>query len=358
MCGIGALSRSTPSGIPDGITALQMMALGLEERGQDATGFAWTTRGDGWPYYWKEDDTAGRAAWRAPLDPYIATAIVHTRFATQGRVDDLANDHPIVLPGILLVHNGIVTNDDELFDVLNCERRGAVDSEAIAALLTYGGDALDDEDPASLLELVEGDAALAWITTDETDVVHLARLRERPLVLAWTRQGDLLAASTHSAIRHAAIGEDIVEYETVPEGTYLKVRGGEIIHTAKIYLPSRVTRKYYGSTTYTGTTRYTTSDGVTWVKGADGAWDREDPYAQDELDELAEWWARHADDEPTPRDELLAPSYVTSLEQYKRDRAEGSERGPGGELVVTGTGSPERTFQSELALPVDGSEGS
>lgn len=351
MCGIGALSRTTPSGITDGITALQMMAFGLEERGQDATGFAWTTRGGGWPYYWKDDQTASRAAWDAPLEPYIATAIVHTRMATQGKPEDLTNDHPIALPGILLVHNGIVTNDDELFELLNCERKGAVDSEAIAALLTYGGDALGDEDPASLLELVEGDAALAWITTDETDVIHLARLRDRPLILAWTRQGDLLAASTYGAIRSAALEDDVVEFETVPEGTYLKVRNGEIIHTASIHLPPRVTRYNYSATTYTGTTRYTTSDGTTWVKGADGAWDREDPYAPGSIEE---WWAKHAGDEPTPRDNVT--SLDSERKARKRDRVEGSERGPGGELVVIGTGSPERTFQSELALPVDGGE--
>jgi asparagine synthetase B (glutamine-hydrolysing) len=299
--------------------------MGLEERGQDATGFAFTTRDVPHPHYWKDDMPASGCVWGAPLPNLIRTAIVHTRFATKGRPTNPRNNHPIILPGISLVHNGIVTNDDELFGYLNCERKGEVDTEAVAALLAYGNDTFGTSDPTELLELVEGDAALAWINSADSSVLHLARLRDRPLILAWTRKGDLLAASTHAAIRFAAMDATIVDTRAVAEGTYLQVRAGQIIDERPILLPER---KYKSSYTPGATVTTYTATGKTTVSLP-----------------------------AKSREQETREALGKSLNQLRRERRDEkrrkSERGTGGELIAIGAGSPTRTFKSELEASAD-----
>jgi glutamine phosphoribosylpyrophosphate amidotransferase len=325
MCGIGALSRATPSSLADGALSLRLMAMGLEERGRDATGFAFTTRDVPHPHYWKDDMPASMCVWGAPLPNLIRTAIVHTRFGTKGKASNPCNNHPIILPGISLVHNGIVTNDDEIFGMLNCKRVAEVDTEAVAALLAYGPETFGTDDPAELLELVEGDAALAWINSADSSVLHLARLLDRPLVLAWTRKGDLLAASTHTALRFAAMDATIVDTRAVAEGTYLQVRAGQIIDERPILLPER---KYKSSYTPGATVTTYTATGKTTVSLP-----------------------------AKSREQETREALGKSLNQLRRERRDEkrrkSERGTGGELIAIGAGSPTRTFKSELEASAD-----
>jgi hypothetical protein len=131
----------------------------------------------------------------------------------------------------VLTHNGVVSNDDDLFRDLGVKRAGEVDSEAIAALLAYGGD-----EPWRLLERVDCDAALAWLNADEPGVLHLARVVGRPLHVAKTKGGALVYASTATAIRQACEAARVRldgAPRAVPEGTYLRVEGGRVVRQEK-----------------------------------------------------------------------------------------------------------------------------
>ncbi len=215
------------------------MSIGLQERGWDATGFGWIGP-NAWPIHWKLDRPAIECADWAPIPADVNVGIAHTRWATQGKPENPENNHPVVAPGIVLVHNGVLSNDDEIFRLLECERRGQVDSEAVAALLSYGREAFGEDDPAVLLELVEGDAALAWLDGNTPTKLHLARLRSRPMELAWTDSGDLLMASTPAALQSAVHKRaGIVRRRSVAEGTYLIVEGGEIVYESIVNLPKR-----------------------------------------------------------------------------------------------------------------------
>lgn len=68
--------------------------------------------------------------------------IGHCRFDTKGTPKNNVNNHPIVVNHVVGVHNGVIINDDEIYeDGLGLsgfpERNGDVDSEAIFALLEY-----------------------------------------------------------------------------------------------------------------------------------------------------------------------------------------------------------------------------
>src|SRR3546814_127002 len=163
------------------------------------------------------------------------TAILHTRFWTQGPPTDNYNNHPIRSGGYVGVHNGTVWNDDYLFSLVDtAPRRGKVDSEAIFALLAYGDKHFKNlAHDVDLLEYVSGGAAIAYMSLhDDPDVLHVARLASSPLVIAQTQAGSFLFASEVSAITDAAeaVGLDIVYMEpNVPEGTYFKVKHGLIV---------------------------------------------------------------------------------------------------------------------------------
>ena len=87
-------------------------------------------------------------------------ALIHVRDFTKGHPDIEANNHPIRHGAVVGVHNGIVSNDDELlarYGIERAEPQMTVDSEAIFALVE-----LREHDPRALSEL-RGAMAAAWL---------------------------------------------------------------------------------------------------------------------------------------------------------------------------------------------------
>lgn len=66
----------------------------------------------------------------------------HTRSETKGSHKDNVNNHPIVAGDFVGIHNGKISNDEELFKKLEARgyafRSGQVDSEIIFRMLDYG----------------------------------------------------------------------------------------------------------------------------------------------------------------------------------------------------------------------------
>jgi len=76
---------------------------------------------------------------KTSYDPLISV-IGHCRQKTKGSPEDYNNNHPIVANSIVGVHNGMIGNDDQLFDKfkdLGIERRARVDSEIIFRLIDH-----------------------------------------------------------------------------------------------------------------------------------------------------------------------------------------------------------------------------
>lgn len=233
MCGITALSRvSTRSSINDPRLFMRLAALAIEQRGKDATGFGWTNH-DNQSWYWKKPVKARDAVALAPLDSTMKTVIGHTRWATQGDVKQNQNNHPVVDDGVLVVHNGVIDNDWELYEWLDKTfiPKAEVDSQIVATMLAHP-DAFMAKHPTDLLGMIEGNAALAWLMTHtDPGALHLARLLGRPMTIGWTRRGDLVMSSTPETLAHTALtaGIRINKVREIEEGTYMRVVDGEIV---------------------------------------------------------------------------------------------------------------------------------
>lgn len=226
MCGIAAYSTKASSGL-DTALLTKLFIAGLAERGEDACGYAYRGR-DGRVH------TVKRA-----LPPYafLATVplgvpddvhqgIVHVRDHTKGRPTHNGNNHPISHGAITGVHNGIIQNDDQLFARYRRERSlpgMTVDSEAIFMLADVTGSNV------SIFDELVGSYATAWFDERHPELLHIARGRARPLVLAQA-PGVTIAASTRHAVDFAAERLGIpLKATSVQPGTMITLSDGEVV---------------------------------------------------------------------------------------------------------------------------------
>lgn len=233
MCGIAGFSLDPESSV-DRTLAAQALLAGIAERGADAVGYAHRSAGGGTRV------TKLRGGASALLDELAvpaktSQALIHVRDFTKGHPDIAANNHPIRHGTVVGVHNGIVSNDDELlarYRIERAEPQMTVDSEAIFALME-----LREHDPRALSEL-RGAMAAAWLDDRDAATMYLARGRLRPLWLA-SAGGSLYFASTRRAL--AIVGAALrtrLDVREVREGRMLHVRDGRVVHERR-FRPDR-----------------------------------------------------------------------------------------------------------------------
>ena len=237
MCGIAGFSIDPESSV-DRTLAAQALLAGIAERGADAVGYA--HRGRSGP----TQVTKLRGGASALLDELsvpadTSQALIHVRDFTKGHPDIAANNHPIRHGAVVGVHNGIVTNDDELlarYGIDRAEPQMTVDSEAIFALVE-----LRKHDPRALSEL-RGAMAAAWLDDRDERTMYLARGRARPLWLGRTEEGLYFASTRRAlAIVGAALRERL-DVRDVREGRMLHVRAGRVVRERR-FRPDRSYRE-------------------------------------------------------------------------------------------------------------------
>lgn len=214
ICGLAGFSLN-PNATVDATVLSAALALSIESRGGHATGIAHYHPHQKAVLVTKDGVTAYEFIDQImeSVDPKCRAAIIHTRFGTKGSSDVNENNHPIVLPGIVGVHNGIVSNDDEVTEKLELDRVAEVDSEVLFHIIR-------DQGVRHVAEHVHGDAAVAWMNVGHEPgkmlrppTVNIAVLNNRPAVLAWLFHRDkgkpaststsegLVFASTAAALR-------------------------------------------------------------------------------------------------------------------------------------------------------------
>lgn len=207
MCGI--VGYTGKNSVTDEI--LDALEL-LEYRGYDSAGLATINGQTGKT---KLRKCAGRVKdlrKRCAKDKKQSTCgIGHTRWATHGGVSD-ENAHPHRCGNIVLVHNGIIENYEELKDhfMLHKELKSETDTEVVAGVLNrfYQGDPHDAI--IKTVKHLKGTFALVVMFDDIPDVIYAIR-NVSPIVAAYTEDGTMLASDV------VALGAHAKEYMVVPE---------------------------------------------------------------------------------------------------------------------------------------------
>src|SRR3989442_8034191 len=171
MCGIAGYCVRPRSGIERTLAAQALLAA-IAERGADAVGYAYRRPGDTYATVVKQRTPASLLLDRVSVPQEVDQLLVHVRDYTKGHPSIAANNHPVRHGPVVGIHNGIITNDDELLAPHSCARaepRMTVDSEAIFALAAHS-----QNDPRAL-EAIAGSMATAWPGTREPGTVFAAR---------------------------------------------------------------------------------------------------------------------------------------------------------------------------------------
>lgn len=222
MCGIAGfyVKDSYQDGEYDLEKLTDGLLLGIEERGQDATGIFTATRGGESFDLFKDDIPATYfVQLRDFLPKNIRMALLHTRLATQGKPSKNENNHPVNFRSCFATHNGVIYNERQIINETGEKRPAEVDSIAVPMLIaTCGFDkALEN------LPKLQGSWALAIADpVTNPDELLLVRGISSPLVIL-DHPKMVVWASTHKAIVAAweyAIGTapDTQKFDWLQEG--------------------------------------------------------------------------------------------------------------------------------------------
>src|SRR5205823_10063605 len=223
MCGIAGYSLAPESAVDRTVAARALLA-GIAERGADAVGFA--HRSDREVTIHKQRSGASALLERIAVPCESTQVLVHVRDYTKGHPSLTANNHPIRHGAVVGVHNGIIDNDEELFDghgIARAEPDMTVDSEIIFALAERSRGRT-----AAALEQLYGSMATAWLDEDRPELL-LARGMGRPLWLGIGKH-ELFFASTRLALElvESYVGLKLKKAQ-LDEGTVIAVEHGAIV---------------------------------------------------------------------------------------------------------------------------------
>ena len=233
MCGIAGYSLHRSSAVSRTLAAQALLAA-IAERGADAVGYA--HRGPDSPLTVHKQRTGASALLDRITIPNDATQVLlHVRDYTKGHPTIAANNHPVRHGAVVGVHNGIIVNDEEIFERHGFERdapRMTVDSEAILAL------AESTDSSADALEELTGSMATAWVDERRAGRLFAARGVGRPLWLGAGKLETFFASTEHALeLLERFLGIRLRKRE-VAEGTLLALEDGEVAET-KSFTPNR-----------------------------------------------------------------------------------------------------------------------
>jgi glucosamine 6-phosphate synthetase-like amidotransferase/phosphosugar isomerase protein len=224
LCGIAGYSLDPRSRVERTLVARALLA-GIAERGADAVGYAYRTPGSDVAVH-KQRSGPSALLDRISVPQDATKLLVHVRDYTKGHPSLAANNHPIRHGDVVGVHNGIIRNDDELFErhsIRRAEPGMTVDSEIIFALAQRSRGRT-----AEALEQLYGSMATAWLDEGRSELV-LARGLGRPLWIG-RRKHELFFASTRVALELVESYAGIkLKKSELSEGKVVAVESGRIV---------------------------------------------------------------------------------------------------------------------------------
>ena len=223
MCGIAGYSLKVDARI-DRTLAAQALLAGIAERGADAVGYAHRSAGEAVLVH-KQRSGASAFLPELTVPASSVEVLLHVRDYTKGHPTVEANNHPVRHGQVVGVHNGIILNDEEIFERHSFQRYEpsmTVDTEAIFALVERFGPW------GKTLEQLRGSMATAWVDERERRAVYLARGIGRPLWTGECREGIFFASTQHALeVSERFLGLRLRKRE-LREGTILTLEGGRL----------------------------------------------------------------------------------------------------------------------------------
>lgn len=191
MCGIFGIIAKAEAGIslPLAECVIRELFILSETRGKESSGIAVRSSADRTLHVTKDDMPASELiaskAYRDFLDKALKPAFVgtqqelaviaHSRLVTNGTQEHNFNNQPCIKDGVVMVHNGIVTNVDALWAKYagRIERKYEVDTEVLAALfrLFLKEGMCPVEAIRRVFQEMEGAASLAILINDAQQVL-------------------------------------------------------------------------------------------------------------------------------------------------------------------------------------------
>jgi glucosamine 6-phosphate synthetase-like amidotransferase/phosphosugar isomerase protein len=225
MCGIAGYSLRSRSNV-ERTLATQALLAAIAERGADAVGYAYRAPGDAYATVVKQRTPASQLLDRVSVPAGANQLLVHVRDYTKGHPSIAANNHPVRHGPVIGIHNGIITNDDELLAPHTCARaepRMTVDSEAIFCLAAHS------RNDARALEHLRGAMAAGWMDERDPGIVYVARGSGRPLWVGEGREG-VFFASTEVALQVVEQYCGLkLKKRALKEGHLLALRDGAVV---------------------------------------------------------------------------------------------------------------------------------
>ncbi len=223
MCGLSSLLLTPARRAPDAVRSLKAIVRSNlvfnEERGQHASGIA-VVQQDGSHWVFKQPVTAstlvemeGYETLMSRVDENTVCILGHTRKPTKGSRWNNNNNHPLVVGGVIGIHNGIIANDDELFASCGCERNGEVDSEIIFRLLADVTIAPGERGYACEVQRQVGklEGSYATLSVDLRQPIGILALKYlQPLCLHYSEQLQALFFSSRYIFLRKAFGFSVV----------------------------------------------------------------------------------------------------------------------------------------------------
>src|SRR3954462_15823522 len=224
LCGIAGYSLGLDSRVERTVAARALLA-GIAERGADAVGYAFRQPGSPITVH-KQRSGATALLDRIRVPEEASQLLVHVRDYTKGHPSLTANNHPIRHGAVVGIHNGIIANDDQLFDehgIARAEPGMTGDSEIIFALAEQSRGRT-----AQALQELYGSMAAAWIDEHRPELL-VARGMGRPLWIG-TGKRALFFASTRLALELVeSYGGLKLKKAQLDEGTVVAVEQGAIV---------------------------------------------------------------------------------------------------------------------------------